>query len=141
MGAHDRIRRGETSGCGIISDEIMVILVTGKAGAGKTEWANRYARELQAERRQVLVVDGDEVRKWFVNDYTDHGRENNLTTIAKIAALAEQRGLIVIVAAVSPKKAWRQMMRSYWMQSRLVYIPGGTLWEGSTYERPDWEEI
>lgn len=119
----------------------MVFLITGRAGAGKTEWAKRFAAELRTEGRQVLIVDGDEVRELFPNDFTDHGRYNNLFTIARIAALAERQGLTVLVAAVSPKREWRNMMRGYWQRSKVIYIPGGTLWEGTTYESPDEEEL
>ena len=120
----------------------MVYLVTGKAGAGKTTWATCFAAELQKDGKQVLVIDADEVRPLFKNDdYSDEGRVKNLLTIAKIAALAEGRGLVAVVAAVAPKKDWRQLMRTFWQKSIVVYIPGGTLWEGTTYERPDWEEI
>ena len=119
----------------------MVYLITGKAGAGKSTYAKKLEQELIENGQKVFVLDADTVRMVYENqDYTDAGREAHLLNIAKIAQLAETMGFVAIVAAISPKAEWRDKMRDHWYESRLVYIPGGTLWAGTTYETPTDEE-
>jgi adenylylsulfate kinase-like enzyme len=121
----------------------MVILITGKAGAGKTTHAKRLAREImQNDQMAAVVFDGDEVRNALGNqDYTDTGRLAHLRSIAHNAAVVEKTGNIAIVAVIAPKKEWREAMRAEWKESRLVYLPGGTLWPGTEYERPSLGEF
>ena len=121
---------------------IVVILVTGKAGAGKTTYADRLAEELQEAGKSAIVLDGDRVRQETGNlDYSETGRESHLRHIAGLAAQAERTNIIVIVAVIAPKRKWRRMMQGVWKQSRLVYLPGGQLWPGTIYEQPDDDEF
>ena len=119
----------------------MVILVTGKSGAGKTTYSYRLAQEIREKQDQAIVIDGDDVRSLFENDFTDNGRARSLEIVAKIAALAERQGITAIVSVIAPKREWRDRMRGYWRNSRIIYIPGGTLWESTSYEMPDEDEI
>jgi len=120
----------------------MVYLITGKAGAGKTHYAEALAEEYKQAGFSVAVVDGDVLREKRKNDdYTDKGRILNLMDAAEMAAELEAEGKIVICAFVSPKREWRDAMREYWRMSIVVYIPGGTLWEGTKYERPTDGEL
>jgi adenylylsulfate kinase len=122
--------------------EIMVILVVGKSGAGKTTYAKKLAEELRTTGRHAQVLDGDVFRTMMGNkDFTDDGRRRNLESIALTAQLIESNGRTAIVACVAPTKALREMMRKMWEESRLVYLPGGTLWEGTEYEVPDVGEF
>jgi adenylylsulfate kinase-like enzyme len=120
----------------------MVILITGKPHSGKSHMAFHLAQELRAEGKMVRILDGDVFRYQTGNqDFTDAGRIRNLQGLAKAAAEGEWPGHVVIVAAVAPKKEWRDMMRAQWKESRLVYLPGGYLWPGTEYERPDESEF
>ena len=120
----------------------MVYLITGKAGAGKTHYAETLAEELKQAGHSVAVVDGDVLRTKRKNDdYTDKGRILNLMDAAEMAAELEAEGKIVICAFVSPKREWRDAMREYWRMSIVVYIPGGSLWKGTKYERPGDGEL
>lgn len=120
----------------------MVILVTGKADAGKTHYANALADELQMQGKDVVVIDGDEYREEHGNkDFSDAGRMRNLIGASELARQLEDEGKVVVMAFVSPRRAWRTMMRRYWKESRLVYIPGGNLWDETTYEIPTDEEL
>jgi len=119
----------------------MVYLITGKAGAGKSKYSNNLAAELREEGKRVYVLDGDEWRnKQGNHDYSDEGRLENLMSAAEFAQEMETAGITVIVAFISPKRAWRDNMRALWQKSHLIYIPGGTLWPGTTYERPEDDE-
>ena len=121
---------------------IIVFLITGKAGAGKSVYAKRLAAELRAEGKRVAVIDGDEIRRVQKNhDYTDNGRKQNIIRMANLARDVERKGMVAIVAAVTPLRVYRNAMRSIWYESKTVYIPGGMLWEGTEYERPDESEL
>ena len=116
----------------------MVIWITGRKGSGKTTTAVRLADIIP----NSVVFDGDLVRQKENNtDFSDEGRARNLASIALQAADAERAGQVAIVACVSPRKDWRQAMRTMFNKSILIYRPGGTLWEGTTYEEPDAEEM
>lgn len=121
----------------------MVILITGKPSSGKSTMAFHLAQELRAEGKMVRILDSDVFRHQTGNqDFTDAGRFRNLHGLAEMAALAEKTGFAVIVAAVAPKREWRNAMRAQWQPgSRLVYLPGGSLWPGTEYERPDESEF
>lgn len=120
----------------------MVILVTGKAGAGKSFYASWLASEMKSSDKPVKLIDGDIWREQTNNqDFTDTGRLENLLSAAGQAKLYEDQGFTVVMAFICPKKKWRVQMRSMWRVSRLVYIPGGLLWEGTEYEVPDEDEF
>lgn len=119
----------------------MVILVTGKKDAGKTTYANRLVQEMLDADIDAVALDGDVYREETGNfDFTDKGRLRNLMGVAAVAAGLEKQGKIVAVAFVSPKREWRNMMRTLWKESRIVYLPGGTLWPNTTYEVPTNDE-
>lgn len=120
----------------------MVYLITGKARAGKTTYGMRLSQELRDAGEKVVFIDGDEFRGKHNNfDFTNEGRRRNLLGAADLAAELEQQGQIVIMAFIAPRKDWRDEMRAKWQYSRVIYIPGGMLWEGTTYERPDELEL
>lgn len=119
----------------------MVILITGKKGAGKTHYAKAMLSELEERAYKVVLLDGDKLRAETGNtDFSDEGRIKNLKKAAQLAAKYENEGYIVLLSFIAPRKKWRDAMRKYWEKSRIVYIPGGTLWEGTTYDIPTEEE-
>jgi adenylylsulfate kinase len=119
----------------------MVYWITGRKGAGKTPTAYKLATELLQHGGRVVLFDGDDVRRHFPAGFTDRERRQHIMRIARFSALLEQQGFTVIVALVSPRKAWRQEARALFEESELIYVPGGTLWPGTTYEEPDEEEL
>src|SRR4030043_1546598 len=120
----------------------MIYLITGKRGAGKTHYARALAEELKANGRPVKILDGDTWRKDTSNkDFSDQGRVDNLMSAAGMAKTYEEQGYDVVMAFMAPRREWRDRMRRMWRLSRMIYIPGGTLWEGTTYEPPTDDEL
>jgi adenylylsulfate kinase-like enzyme len=120
----------------------MIYLITGKAGAGKTHYATQLIQELIEEGRLVKHIDGDQWRLDHKNDdYSDQGRLWNLKSAAEYARSFEKKGYIVVMSFIAPRRQWRDEMRKLWQKSRVIYIPGGKLWEGTTYEKPTEEEL
>ncbi|MFW5701287.1 MAG: adenylyl-sulfate kinase [Cyclobacteriaceae bacterium] len=120
----------------------MVVLITGKANAGKTYYAVQLINELKDSDTPIAHIDGDIWRQQTENnDYSDKGRYKNLMQAARKAAEYERLGYLVVCSFVSPKKKWRDAMRCHWKESIVMYIPGGELWPGTEYERPDFNEL
>lgn len=120
----------------------MVYLITGKQGAGKSTYAFNLVDELKKEGNMVEWIDGDAWRASHNNkDFTDEGRRSNLLSAAMAAKKGEDAGCIVVLSFIAPCRKWRDEMRQLWNESVVIYIPGGKLWEGTTYERPDIEEM
>lgn len=128
----------------------MIYWITGRAGSGKTTLAKKMMADMKNasvpafvlnQYEKMVLLDGDDVRKWFPAGYSDEERHAHIMRVARFAALLEDQGFTVFIALVSPKKEWRMEARSLFQKSRLIYLPGGTLWPGTTYEEPDEEEI
>jgi len=119
----------------------MVYWITGKAGAGKTVKAYLLKREFEGLGKKVFILDGDEVREKIKAGFTDEERYNHIMRIASFASLAEDQGFVVIISLISPRRDWRKEARKMFKESKLIYVQGGTLWEGTSYEEPDSEEL
>lgn len=86
---------------------------TGLSGAGKSSIANCVDRSLIQSGRQVMVLDGDNLRHGLSNDlgFTDADRVENIRRAAETARLMAEAGLIVIVSLISPFRQERAMAR------------------------------
>lgn len=120
----------------------MVYWITGRKNAGKTTEAKRIQQKFwDNDHHWVPIIDGDDFRDNVIDlGYKEYGRYLNIMLMARIAALLERQGGTVIVACVSPRKEWRDKARELFRRSELIYVPGGELWPGTTYEEPDEEE-
>ena len=97
--------------------------------------------EFKDDGKVAYLLDSEVVREIRGNrDFSDSGRRRHLMYLADCAADVESKGQVAIVTAICPSRELRDEMRSRWKESRLVYIPGGKLWEGTTYERPQDDE-
>jgi adenylylsulfate kinase-like enzyme len=92
---------------------------------------------LKSQISGSVVLDGDEVRKYWEPGYTDMGRLRHLQRITKIACLLENQGHTVIIACVSPKRSWRKYFQSKFKKCLEICLPFGELWKGTEYEEPE----
>lgn len=79
-----------------------VVWVTGLPGAGKTTLSNALVAQFKAREQQVLLLDGDNLRRIFANnDYSQDGRRALAMTYARLANDLASQGALVICATVS----------------------------------------
>ncbi len=119
----------------------MVYLITGKAGSGKTTRAYQMREKLRLEHKQCVVIDGDTMRRYFKTGFSDKDRQDHIERMGRIARLLETQDVIVIISAMLPKREWRDSIRSHFSECEVIYIEGGTLWEGTVYEEPTSDEL
>jgi adenylyl-sulfate kinase len=91
-----------------------VLWFTGLSGSGKSTIAMALERELFRQGRQVVVLDGDNIRLGLNADlgFSDADRKENLRRVAQVARLFASAGHIAIVAFISPFQADRERARA-----------------------------
>lgn len=91
-----------------------VVWITGLPSSGKSTLAARLARRLRADGIAAVVLDGDEVRAALVpaRGYGAADRDAFYATLANLAALLAAQGLVVIVAATSNLRRYRERARA-----------------------------
>lgn len=86
---------------------------TGLSGSGKSTIANALEKQLVAEGKHTMLLDGDNVRIGLNNNlgFTEEDRVENIRRIAEVCKLMNQAGLIVLVSVISPFARDRQNAR------------------------------
>jgi adenylylsulfate kinase len=91
-----------------------VVWLTGRPSSGKSTLARSTLEALRARGNATCLLDGDAVRKALVPQpgYDDDGRQAFYATLANLAALLANQGLIVLVPATAHKRIYREHARS-----------------------------
>ncbi len=91
-----------------------VIWCTGYSGAGKSTVAKGLVRTLFDDGRQVMMLDGDNVRHGLCGDlgFSDQDRSENIRRVGEAAKLFYEQGNIVVCTFISPFRADRDFVRS-----------------------------
>jgi adenylylsulfate kinase len=110
------------------------IWLTGLVGAGKTKIAYALEKKLFALGAVCLVLDGENVRMGINRelDFSAAGRAEHLRRVAEIARLANDSGIIVICAFVSPEAAIRGQLAVIVGPERFIeiYLEASAEWCG-----------
>lgn len=117
VSAEERAQRTGHQGC--------VFWLTGMSGAGKTTIAARAERILYDQGKQVMVLDGDNLRSGLCRDlsFSNEDRMENIRRAAEVCKLLSNLGYIVIACFVSPHDAIRNVARDIiGTKFHLVYI-------------------
>lgn len=91
----------------------IVVWFTGLPASGKTTLARELEKRLMRSR-QVIVLDGDEIRQSVLCaglGFSKKDRDTNILRIGQMAEALVRTGAIVIVAAVSPYRETRNAVR------------------------------
>lgn len=91
-----------------------VVWLFGLPSSGKTTLATALCDELRAGGLQACIIDGDMLRSGLNQDlgFSDADRSENLRRASHIARMLIEQGVIVIAAFVTPKEAYRELIRS-----------------------------
>ncbi len=90
-----------------------VVWLYGLSGAGKTTIGAGLERSLFEKGRQVVVLDGDNLRTGLNADlgFSDDDRRENVRRVAEVARVLSSQGAIVIVAVITPSNKLRDLAR------------------------------
>jgi adenylyl-sulfate kinase len=102
-----------------------VFWLYGLPSSGKTTLATALRDHFQAAGRQVLLLDGDDLRSGLCADlgFSDADRSENLRRAAHLAKLAADQGNSVVCAFVTPKEHHReQVQRILGEQVQFIHI-------------------
>ena len=95
------------------NQEGFVVWLTGLPCSGKTTIARLLEKEIRRRGRRVEVMDGDEVRTNLSADlgFSKEDRRRHAARVAFVSRLLSRNGVGVIVALISPYRAFRQHVR------------------------------
>lgn len=101
-----------------------VYWLTGLPSAGKSTIANALDLAFYNKGLRTYLLDGDNLRLGLNRDlgFAMEDRFENVRRLAEVARLMADAGLIVIVAAVSPSRAHREMARTIIGNNRFVEV-------------------
>lgn len=101
-----------------------IVWFTGLPASGKTTAARQLVTALHARGQQAVLLDGDEVRAAMVPSpgYDPAARDGFYSTLANLAGLVAQQGVIAVVAATAHLRRWRDAARAGVAQFVEVYV-------------------
>jgi adenylylsulfate kinase len=95
-------------------DQGFVLWLTGLSGAGKSTVAAKLGPALAERGHRVELLDGDEVRTNLCQGlgFSREDRDTNIARIGYVAGKLAKHGVAVLVAAISPYRQARDLVRA-----------------------------
>ena len=102
----------------------VVYWFTGLSGSGKSTIARAWEQKLFAQGRQVVVLDGDNVRHGLNKDlgFSPEDRTENIRRIGEVAALFTEAGVVNVTAFISPYRADRDLVREIMKDGDFIEV-------------------
>ncbi|CAN7761018.1 MULTISPECIES: adenylyl-sulfate kinase [unclassified Caballeronia] len=101
-----------------------IVWFTGLPAAGKSTLAGALEVALHNDGKHSFLLDGDTVRTGLCRDlgFSDEHRHENIRRLSEVSRLMADAGLLVLVCAVSPFAADRQLARVVAGPHRFVEV-------------------
>lgn len=105
-------------------DAGFTLWMTGLPGSGKSTLAGILQTKLEAQGRNVEVLDGDEVRKGLSRDLglSREDREEHAWRVSFVSKLLSRNGVIAIVSLISPYRSSRDSAKQMIGPERFVEV-------------------
>jgi len=102
----------------------VVVWLTGRPSSGKSTLASMAQSELVRSGHHCVVLDGDAVRAAIVppHGYSSEGRDAFYFTLARLAAMLCEQGLVVLVPATAHRAVYRSRARELARSFVEVYV-------------------
>jgi adenylylsulfate kinase len=96
-----------------MSEEAVVLWMTGLSGAGKTTLARKLEKSMREQGKRVEVLDGDDLRQKLSPElgFSEKEREAHNKRTIYLADLLSRNGVNVIVSLISPMRRVREEAR------------------------------
>ena len=91
----------------------VVLWLCGLSGSGKSTLANALEKNLHANGKYVVILDGDNLRSGLNSDlgFSDDDRNENIRRTAEVAKILSSNGAIVILSLITPQEKFRKQAR------------------------------
>jgi len=101
-----------------------VLWFTGLSGSGKSTLAHAVEKKLHENGCRTFVLDGDNVRHGLSSNlsFSEDDRKENIRRIGETAKLMTEAGVIALTAFISPFKADREMVRSWFPHGEFIEV-------------------
>ncbi len=101
-----------------------VVWLTGLPSSGKTTIGRSVVKTLLDEGRQAVLLDADELRYrlWPELMFTKEDRDANAQRLGYVARMFAQQGVVPVIAAISPYRLSRSIVRGLTKNFIEVYV-------------------
>jgi adenylylsulfate kinase len=101
-----------------------VLWFTGLSGSGKSTLAHAVEKKLHESGHRTFVLDGDNVRHGLSSNlsFSEDDRKENIRRIGEAAKLMTEAGVIALTAFISPFRADRAMVRSFFPHGEFIEV-------------------
>lgn len=104
--------------------EGVVLWMTGLSGCGKSTIATQLQAKLFEMKKQVYILDGDNIRHGLNGDlgFSPEDREENIRRIGEVAHLFADAGFIAITSFISPYEKDREKARKLTPEGDFIEV-------------------
>ncbi len=100
-----------------------ILWLTGLPGSGKTTIALNLEERLKKNNRNIVVLDGEMVRKSFPETgFSREERNEHIRRVGYIAKLFAEKGFLVLCSLISPFEESREYVKNLFGNFKLIYI-------------------